>query len=245
MAGQVPRRIEAGREDQPVRGNAAGVRLAPEIALGRRTAIEQPQHALGCFRQEPHPDIEDRWHDLVDGVETAEDEGTVRQAAGVSGRRFSGDRPLAVVDLVAFGKMDEAFRIKRLLGGRNDGGVDENVVHPIGARCSRIAEIARLNRRRAVGEDSRPRIGADPLRRRIAAEIDRDADFGLEHAPRDLRIGKLPDVDEMIDAAAKTLPHRAAVIRTAGKREELEAGAVVALEKLGNQPGGRMVMEVG
>ena len=83
---------------------------------------------------------------------------------------------------------EEAFFTRR-----DDGGIGDDVVNEGRPRRSRIAEVADLQRRRAVREDARSRI------RRVALQIDGDVHLQLQHLPRCRDIVEGAHIDEAIE----------------------------------------------
>src|SRR5438876_986012 len=78
----------------------------------------------------------------------ADHEALIREAGLAPARRALGDFPLPIVGLVAIRKLHDLLDIERLLLEWRHHLVGNDVVDEIRAHRSRIAEIARLDRRR-------------------------------------------------------------------------------------------------
>src|SRR5262249_39502644 len=78
--------------------------------------------------------------------------------------------------------------------------VGQEVIDGCCADSSRIDEISDLKRRSAMGKDAG--AGSDV----IAFEIDGDVDFAIAHKLRDLAIGLVAHVDEVLECTLQPLP---------------------------------------
>ena len=78
MPRQMRFRRHPWREDKPFRRNSSLAGFVPEIAHSCRIVFEQPQHTIGHVAQQPHPNRKNGGRDLVDIVETTEDECSIR-----------------------------------------------------------------------------------------------------------------------------------------------------------------------
>ena len=134
--------------------------------------------------------------------------------------------------------MDDLFRIERLLVERQHRLVGDHIVDEVGTHSSRIAEIAHLDGRGAVGEDA----GTGVLG--VALQVDRDVDVELVQKLRDVEVALRSDVVELIERPHQAGPHIALIVATEGDADNLEARAIVQLEQLSHQEGGRMPVEI-
>src|SRR5262249_36783241 len=78
----------------------------------------------------------------------------------------------------------------------------------------------------------------------VALEIDRDVDLALVQQFRDLAVALRAHIVERFEALDQPPPDVAAVIAAERDADHLEARAIMALEQLGNQASGRMLMEI-
>src|SRR6185503_21016036 len=92
-----------------------------EVALYRRVDLEQPQHAPFDPAKNLGPDVEDRRRDLERVVEAAEYKPSLRQLALGTREAVCRDWALAVIGLIAVGKIDDTLRIMDLLIVGNHG----------------------------------------------------------------------------------------------------------------------------
>src|SRR5579862_2736861 len=83
-------------EDQPLSVDASLRSFLLQIVLRRPVWCEQPQYTAVDLLEEPHPDREHRWRDLIAVVERAEDKALLRQANLGAGERFLARKPVAI-----------------------------------------------------------------------------------------------------------------------------------------------------
>ena len=213
-------------------------RLAAQIALGAGIGPQQPQDAAVDLLQNSHPNVEHGRSDLVVVVEAAEDEPVLRQPGVAPARRERRNRSLRVVDLVAIGQVDDPLAEERLPVERQYGLVGNHVVDEIGAHRPGISQIVHRKGRRTMRQDSRPAIG------RMAFQIDCDVDAKLVDERGGRVVAVRPHVVKPVERRDDARPRRAAVVRAVGNSEHLEAGAIMALEQLGDQVGGRVLVKI-
>ncbi len=91
----------------------------------------------------------------------------------------------------------------------------------------------------AQGED--PRAGI----LREALQVDQNVDFIRRNALGGCHERGVLHVHETVERICESPPRRAAVIRTIGIAEDRKSIAIVLLNQFGDQPSGRMGMEVG
>ncbi len=148
------------------------------------------------------------------------------------------DLPPAVVHLVTAGQMDQFLRVERLLLRRHHEIIDQDVIHEGASHRARIAEIVHLNRRGPQRENLRAGV------LRVAFQIDQDVNFIRCNPRRGFRKRDGLHVRETVERTDQSPPHRALVVGTIGIAEHRESIAIVFLDQFGDQPGGRMGMEV-
>ncbi len=78
----------------------------------------------------------------------------------------------------------------------------------------------------------------------VPLEIDQDVDLVRVNAPCGFAVRQGADVGKAIEPAHQPHAHRAVVIGTVGIGEDLEAAAIMALEQLGHQLSGGVLMKV-
>jgi hypothetical protein len=74
-----------------------------------------------------------------------------------------GDRSPVVVALVATGQMGQPLAEKRLLIGRRNERIDDDVIDEVRAHRTRIAKVVDLDRRRPAGDDRGPDIAGETV----------------------------------------------------------------------------------
>ena len=169
---------QPGGENEARRCDAARRGLAREVGSHPLIRTQEPEHAPRYCVQQPHPHVEERRGELVAVIEAAEDEAFFGQAAFAARRGFLGDRPLAVVALIAVRQVHQPLAEKALLIRGHDKLIYNNIVDEICTHRARISEVIDLNRCGSVGGDLRPavrleanqvdqyidRVGVDQLR---------------------------------------------------------------------------------
>src|SRR6266403_1879844 len=171
MARQMVGQLHPWREDQARRVDASRPGLPAQV-LGRPIVVaQQPEDAPRHGFEKAHPDIEERRRQLVVVVEAAEYECPLRQPAFLTRWRASRNLSLRVVDLIAFGQVNQPFREVRLLVERHHERIDDGVIYEIRAHGSGISEVADLYRRGPMAQY--PRAGVSGM----ALQVDSDVDF--------------------------------------------------------------------
>jgi phage terminase large subunit-like protein len=77
-----------------------------------------------------------------------------------------------------------------------------------------------------MGEDARSPILGMPF------QVNRDIDLEFVNEPRDGRVAHAADIDETIECRYEPFADIAAIVDPEGNRNDLEPGAIMALEQL-------------
>src|SRR5262249_19543409 len=117
--------------------------------------------------------------------------------------------------------------------------VRDDVIDEVRTRRRRKAYMADLDRRGALREDS------DPGTLGMALQVNRDMDAELADELGDVAVGASGHIEEAVEGAVQTRPHRTAVVRAKRNPDPLEVRAIVPLEHLRHDVGGHVLMEVG
>src|SRR5262245_52948948 len=158
--------------------------------------------------QESYPDAEHLGRDLPVVIEAAEHTAFLRKSGFLSRWGPLGDVPLGIVDLIAIRQVNDLLRIKRLVVERHYRLVGDDVVDELGPHRTGKAEIARLDRRRTIRKNARPRI------LRVSLQINRNVDLSIANELGDFLIALSADIVKLIKRRDEPLAHIALVIHT-------------------------------
>ena len=139
-------------------------------------------------------------------VEAAEYESVVGQSCLAAGDRAGGDRSLRVVDEEGLRKPNDLLTVERLLVGRQNHRIRDDVVYEISAGRAGEAEIADLNRSCTAGKDADARVPG------VAHQIDGDVHIEVAQQPGGVRVGLSRHIDEAIEAPDQPFADRTVVI---------------------------------
>ena len=239
LARQVFGHGHAGCQHQPRRVHTRRLRAGAQVGGGLGVVLQQPQHAAGSALQQAHPHGKHRRADLVVVVEAAEHKTLLGQAglspAGRGGRYGA----LAVVDLVAVRQAHDVLGVEAFTARRRDGGVAHDVVDVGRTHGAREAQVVHLHGGAAPGQDA----GAAVLR--VTLQVHGNVHLQAAQQLRHLGVALLAHVDEAAKGFLQALAHAVLAVGAERDGDGVEAGAVVALEALGHQVGGGVVVEVG
>ncbi len=237
VARHMLRQLGALRKDQARRIDSASLRLAAQVAHRGLAGLQQPQHAAVDLVQKAHPDIEYVGRDLVAVVEAAEYKSIIGQADRMPRRVLGRDHTPGIVHPIADRKVHDPLAVMLLLVERQDDGVGHDVIDIVDRHGGGEAEIADLDRCRAVGQDRRTgTLG-------VALEIDGNIDSEIADELRDVLVAAHGHIVKLVKGPDQPSTDLASVVRPIGNAQHLEAFAIVPLEQLGDLPAGRMLVE--
>src|SRR5262249_52503214 len=153
---------------QTVRSDAARRSFIAQIRLSVLIVLKQPYNTAFHRFEKPHPDIEYGRRNLPLIVEAAENKALWRQPDIRPRRHMLGNGALTVLDPIAIGKLNDAFRIVGLLIKWKNDCVGNNVVDELRPSRARKSVIIDLNGCRSVSQDT----GARTVR--MAIKVDRN-----------------------------------------------------------------------
>src|SRR5215469_16341217 len=134
--------------------------------------------------------------------------------------------------------MHEPLAEKGLLIWRHEEAIYKNVIDKIRTHRAGIADVAHLDRGRAVSEDRGPAV------RGVTCQVYQNIDgIGLDQLGRP-PIRCLADIDKAIKSTGQTGADGARVVRTAGVTDHVEALPVVALDQSGDHKRDRMLTKI-
>lgn len=134
--------------------------------------------------------------------------------------------------------MNDLFGKERLLIVRQDDLVRDHVIYEISPHRSGVAQVIDLNWGRTMRQNFRPTAGGE------AFQIDSDVDLLLVEKRGDLAVALRADIVELVEGADQAPTQRALIGRAERDAEHFEASAVVPLEQLRHQVGGRVFMKI-
>ena len=235
--GAIARRIGAGGKDQPL-GRQPRRRPARRQRRARfRIVVDDPEHRTGNPGDDAAPAAPDRLGQLVVMRDAGEDHGLLGQAllgAG-DGGQLGHD---AVIGLIAARNPQRTGAVIGLGLGRHGDRVAQKVIEFGQRHRADIAQIGDLHRRRFRPQDRRTRALGQPV------QVDQDVDFIGADARGGGLVGHLLDRHMMIERRQHPGAHVAAIVAGGIIAPDLEARAVVAFQKLGDQVAHRMAAEI-
>ena len=235
----MPAGVTLGREDEPLGRDAVPCGFLSQVVVAGAKAFERPENRSGNVVQEPHPDLEHLGRDLVGGVEGAEDEAVLGEAAVTPGDDLVRDGTFAVVGLIRVRHADDVLVVIGLRTGRQNEVVGDDVVDEGRAHGSRIAEKVDLDRSRAERHD----FGAGSTR--VALEIDQDVDLVFLDFIGGVLVGEVLEVVACVEGRDDPVPDQGAVVEVLGRiAVDLGSVAVAEFEEFDEKQRGRVIVEV-
>ena len=236
IARQVQRVGDLWREDQAAALDAVGLRIGGEVFIDVGFRRQQPQHAGGRAPEDLEPSIEMEVGELLRAVETAEDEGVLRQSDRGPRRAFGHD-PFAVVRLVA-GKAQHLLRVINLRLFWDYPVIGDDILMIGAAHGSRESEPVHLDRRWPAGEDGGAGMPGE------AVDVHQDVDAIGGDLARRGRVVHGGDIDPMLHRRLDPLGDRALRVLAAVVGEDFDLALVVDLEQFGHQIADRVLAQV-
>ena len=147
-------------------------------------------------------------------------------------------RSPVVVALVATGQMGQPLAEKRLLIGRRNERIDDDVIDEVRAHRTRIAKVVDLDRRRPAGDDRGPDIAGETV------EIDKDINAIVVDRAGGVGIGHGYDINEPVERGGDPGPHWTAIVGAERIAEDFKLAPVVAFDEPRDQVGTRIFTEL-
>ena len=226
---EVPGGIAVRGEYQPLRRDAAALRLATQVARRHGRGLDEPQHAARHPHQQAHPDGEHLRRNLVAVVEAAEHEAVLGQPFLGTRGHVRVDRPAVVVGLVAVGQAHDALRVVALVLLQDDVPVGDEVVDVGRPQRAREAEVVDLNGRGTPREHA---LAAEAV---VAVQVDQHVDLPCAHRRGGGRVVQRGDRHDCVEGGDDAPAQFAAVVVAVVEGDELEALPVVCLPDAGHQ----------
>ena len=195
------------REDDAGWIDACARRGGPKPFFRVRIHLRQPQDAPLDSAEQPHPRGKYVGRYLEAVVEGAEYEPLLRQPfIGTARRRRDGS--CSVAHQKGVGQVDDTFGIVGLQIERQRNAIRDDVIDKVRTGRARISEIAHLNGRRAVTENSQPRVLG------VTTKVDRDVDLKIVDQCSRIPVVTGVDIMELIAGRDDAAALLAAVIRS-------------------------------